>query len=155
MIKKMLEDLIRSFHEREVVEKIAKAKGHRLSAYEEEKKAMQQELQKFEETAREMIAIHEMVEDDLGVVIDDPYYRIHPEDSLQICFICKMTKINDDQLLKNYHSLIEALRKVKGELAEPAGKMARFLSNDKDGETGFFTDYKDSETEKFLSKFFD
>lgn len=142
-MKEEISNLIRIFHERQVVEKIAESKGA-LAVYEEQKSVLNEELETFKAKAKEAIQSQD------HVVCQ---YKISPKDALQICFICMMTGIDDMKMLENWEKLPIALRKIKGKSARLAENIAHFLGCDEeeDDEGEMFSKY---EVEKLLKKFF-
>lgn len=138
-----LGNLIRNFHEKSVVEKIAEAKGD-LAVYEEQKKVMKKELETFKAKAEEILKRQNYV---------ICHYKIFSWHALQICFICIMTGIDDVDLLKNWRELPIALRQINGKLTNLAKNIAHFIGNEEgDDEAELFSNYDE---EELLKKFFD
>ena len=136
-MKERLNELIRTFHDKKIVEKIAKS-NNKFGTYQKQKKLLKEELDSFR---KDVLKYYNLSR----VVIVDEEYDILPEDSLQICLICMMIGINDDDLFGNYEDLPIALRQIEGSLSAIAGRISDYLD-----EAQLFLDY----TEKELIKIF-
>lgn len=128
-----LDNLIRTFKEKEVVGKIVAANGDYI-VYENEKKRMLRNLKNFKRRANKILETKCYVMD----------YQISPQDALQIAFICMMTNIRDNDLFGDPEELPEALRKIEGKCATLAKNIAYFLSV-QEGLGLCFSDYDEKE----------
>ena len=140
-MEERLNELIRLFHEGKVVEKIAKS-TNKVKTYKKQKKMLKDKIDSFKE---DVLKYYNLEKD---VVFDD--YDILPEDALQICLICIMAGINDDDLFGCYEDLPIALRQIEGKLSDIAEKISYFL--DFNEESQLFSEY---EEEELIERFFD
>jgi len=141
-MNKNLEEMVRIFQERKIVEKLAKAdKQSRILVFDEEKQALSKELKEFRKSAKKKIELKEQL------VNKD--YNILPENAIDICLICMMTDINDNVMLGNYTELPSALGKVEGNFAYIAKNIRHSIGEDDGGKL-----FSDCEEEKLLKKFF-
>lgn len=139
--KEKLENLVRLFHEKRVVEKIALSGGD-ICVFNWQCDMFQEELKSLKEDSLRY-----------GYMIkEEEYWKIPVEDSLQISFICIMARIDHFKLLEIYEELPVALRKLKGELSDLAEKIAYYLGIQEEGDKNLaFSDYSQ---EQLLKIFF-
>lgn len=147
-MKVKLDELVRLFHERKIVEKIAEAKGD-LAVYEKERKELSYKLEKFKAEAEKKMQEIKDNNEECGVIEDG--YEVLPEDALQISVICMMTGIDDCDLLTNYGVIPVALRQIKGKMAGIAENIAHFIGTGEGDEIDLFSKY---DVEELLKKFF-
>ena len=140
-MEERLNELIRLFHEGKVVEKIAKS-TNKVKTYKKQKQLLKDKIDRFKE---DVLKYYNLEKD---VVFDD--YDILPEDALQICLICIMAGINDDDLFGCYEDLPIVLRQVEGKLSDIAEEISYFL--DFNEESQLFSEY---EEEELIERFFD
>ena len=107
-----LENLIRLFHEKKTVERIALSGGD-ICVYNWQYKIFEEQLKSLHEDS---FCYSYMIK-------EAEYSTISPQDAIQIAFICIMARIDHFKLLQIYEVLPVALRKVKGELSELAEKI--------------------------------
>lgn len=139
-----LNNLIRIFHEKELIKKIRKAKDcDRIRIYQKEKQAVSKELTSFKDVVIHMIGLIERNNGEGYIIGSD--YDISPEDALEICLICRMTGIENTALFDNT-MLSKALRQIKGDLVDIAKNFADFIDDEQT-----FRYYDD---EQFLKKLF-
>lgn len=144
-----LRELIQLFHQEKVVETLVEAqrKGGFIdlqTTYAEEKKKFFGKLQELQDEVENSLKRR-------SYFIDDPNYKIYPEDSLQICLICMMSNISEINLLRNWYQVVMALKKVEGIYSELANRFIKFLSVEKSCKGENFTSYN---AEELLVMFF-
>lgn len=144
-----LRELIQLFHQEKVVETLVEAqrKGGFIdlqTTYAEEKKKFFGKLQELQDEVENSLKRR-------SYFIDDPNYKIYPEDSLQICLICMMSNISEINLLRNWYQVVMALKKVEGIYSELANRFIKFLSVEKSYKGENFTSYN---AEELLVMFF-
>lgn len=144
-----LRELIQLFHQEKVVETLVEAqrKGGFIdlqTTYAEEKKKFFGKLQELQDEVENSLKRR-------SYFIDDPNYKIYPEDSLQICLICMMSNISEINLLRNWYQVVKALKKVEGIYSELANRFIKFLSVEKSCKGENFTSYN---AEELLVMFF-
>lgn len=121
-----LENLIRLFHEKKVVERIALSKGD-ICVYNWQCRMFEDELRSLKDDS-----VH------YGYMIKESEYNtINPQNAVQIAFICIMARIDHFKLLQIYDELPVALRKLKGESSELAEKIAHYIGREGDGDKNF------------------
>lgn len=135
LTKTKLEDLIRLFHEGEVVEKIITAENH-LEEYEKQKNLYKEQLEDFKKTVdKEYVNCgcyrcrecpHDVCK--LKTAIREQY-KILPKDAVQICVICIMADVDDNELFANYGDLVKALNMKF--FSHVAKEMSKFLGHEK------------------------
>ena len=126
-LKEKLEELIRLFHEGEVVERIVTAENH-FEEYEKQKEIYREQLEEFTKVAE-------------GETIDIEY-EVLPENALRIYIILMMSRVEDCDIFEDLNGLTEALSEIKEEkLRESAEKIENFTV----GILQFFSDYKEEE----------
>lgn len=140
--KEKLENLVRIFHEKRVVERIALSGGD-ICVFNWQCDMFQEELKSLKEDSLRY-----------GYMIkEDEYWKIPFEDALQISFICIMARIDHFKLLEIYEELPVALRKVKGEWFSLAEKIAYYIGPIGNGDKNFaFLDCSAEELLKILFK---
>ena len=140
--KEKLENLVRPFHEKKVVERIALSGGD-ICVFNWQCDMFQEELKSLKEDSLRY-----------GYMIkEDEYWKIPFEDALQISFICIMARIDHFKLLEIYEELPVALRKVKGEWFSLAEKIAYYIGPIGNGDKNFaFLDCSAGELLKILFK---
>ena len=144
-----LRELIQLFHQEKVVETLVEAqrKGGFIdlqTTYAEEKKKFFGKLQELQDEVENSLKRR-------SYFIDNPNYKIYPEDSLQICLICMMSNISEINLLRNWYQVVKALKKVEGIYSELANRFIKFLSVEKSCKGENFTSYN---AEELLVMFF-
>ena len=144
-----LRELIQLFHQEKVVETLVEAqrKGGFIdlqTTYAEEKKKFFGKLQELQDEVENSLKRR-------SYFIDEPNYKIYPEDSLQICLICMMSNISEINLLRNWYQVVMALKKVEGIYSELANRFIKFLSVEKSCKGENFTSYN---AEELLVMFF-
>ena len=140
--KEKLENLVRLFHEKKVVERIALSGGD-ICVFNWQCDMFQEELKSLKEDSLRY-----------GYIIkEEEYWKIPVEDALQISFICIMARIDHFKLLEIYEELPVALRKVKGEWSFLAEKIAYYIGPIGNGDKNFaFLDCSEEELLKILFK---
>ena len=140
--KEKLENLVRLFHEKRVVERIALSGGD-ICVFNWQCNMFQEELKSLKEDSLRY-----------GYMIkEDKYWKIPVKDALQISFICIMSRIDHFKLLEIYEELPVALRKVKGEWSSLAEKIAYYIGPIGNGDKNFaFLDCSAEELLKILFK---
>lgn len=137
-----LENLIRLFHEKKTVERIALSRGD-ICVYNWQYKIFEEQLKSLHEDS---LCYSYMIK-------EEEYSTISPQDAIQIAFICIMARIDHFKLLQIYEVLPVALRKVKGELSELAEKIAHYIGREGDGDKNFgFLDCSQEDMLKILFK---
>lgn len=144
-----LRELIQLFHQEKVVETLVEAqrKGGFIdlqTTYAEKKKKFFGKLQELQDEVENSLKRR-------SYFIDNPNYKIYPEDSLQICLICMMSNISEINLLRNWYQVVKALKKVEGIYSELANRFIKFLSVEKSCKGENFTSYN---AEELLVMFF-
>ena len=144
-----LRELIQLFHQEKVVETLVEAqrKGGFIdlqTTYAEEKKKFFGKLQELQDEVENSLKRR-------SYFIDNPNYKIYPEDSLQICLICMMSNISEINLLRNWYQVVKALKKVEGIYSKLANRFIKFLSVEKSCKGENFTSYN---AEELLVMFF-
>lgn len=76
---------------------------------------------------------------------------IFPGEAIEMCLVCMMAGVNEDQVLSDYHQLYKALKGKKDHLKDVAFKMATFLGMGKGEEGESFTNFPE---DILISKFF-
>ena len=147
--EKRLGELIQLFHKEKVVETLVEAqrKGGFIelqTAYAEEKKKFFIKLQELQDEVENSLKGR-------SYFIDNPDYKIYPEDSLQICLICMMSNISEINLLRNWYQVVMALKKIEGIYSELANRLIEFLGVERSCKGENFTSY---DTEVLLVMFF-
>lgn len=137
-----LQNLIRLFHEKKVVERIALSGGD-ICVFNWQCDMFQEELKSLKEDSLRY-----------GYMIkEEEYWKIPCEDALQISFICIMARVDHFKLLEIYEELPVALRKVKGECSSLAEKVAYYIGPIGNGDKNFaFLDCSAEELLKILFK---
>lgn len=136
-----MENLIRLFHEKRVVERIVLSKGDKC-VYDWQCKMFEDELKSLKEDS-----LH------YGYIIKEKDYNtIPPQDAVQISFICIMARIDHFKLLQIYDELPVSLRKIKGEYSELAEKIAYYIGREGDGDKNF--GFLDCSPNEILKLFF-
>ena len=115
--KERLENLIRLFHEGQVVEKITAAEDH-WEEYKKQKELYREQLESFKKTV-DSEYVNCGFEKCADCTFDTckvetairQWYDFRAKDSMQIGIICIMADVNDNELFKNYPDLRKALRK--------------------------------------------
>ncbi len=138
-MKKLLENLIRDFKKKKVVEIIFESNGN-YAVYQNQKTIMSTKLNNFRKK------VDKILEKKCYVM----NYEVFPQDALQVAFICMMSDIRDNDLFGDPEVLPTALRKVEGKCAFLANNIANFLSVS-DGLGNSFDYYLE---EELLKKFF-
>lgn len=135
-----LADLIRLFHEKKTVERIASSGGD-ICVYNWQYKMFEERLKSLAEDSLRY-----------GYMIKEKEYSmIPPKDAVQIAFICIMARIDHFKLLQIYDVLPVALRRVKGEFSELAERIAHYIGREGDGDKNFgFLDCSQEEILKIL-----
>ena len=135
-----LKNLIRLFHEKHVVEKIVLSRGD-ICVYNWQCWIFEKELKSLKEDS-EFFGF---------MVREEEYWRIPPEDSIQISFICMMAKIDHFKLLQIYEELPVSLRDVKGAFSVLAERIAHYIGFEGDGDKNMsFLDYPHEDFLKYL-----
>ena len=118
-MNEQLKELIKIFHQGKVVEKILESE-RKMKAFNRQKRNMKKDLNLFKQNVKKIIAKR-------GYVFET--YDVLNEDALQLIFICIMTGIPEDELIKDWRKLQLALYAVKGKNSESARKLASIMEN--------------------------
>lgn len=135
---KTLNELVRIFKERDTVRNILRAKDVK-AVYEEEKAAMSERLESFNNEMQTFIKEFEYPISDVSEVIS-------PENVVEICVILLMSGVGDDELSENWKKIETILNHVKGEQQEIADRFSKFLY----GECYSFPNFTEEELLKKL-----
>ena len=140
--KEKLENLVRLFHQKKVVERIALSGGD-ICVFDWQCKMFEEKLKSLKEDS---LCYGYMIK-------EEEYSKIHAEDALQISFICIMARIDHFKLLEVYEELSVALRKVKGEYVSLAERIAYYIGTIGDGDKNYsFLDFSEEELLKMFFK---
>lgn len=130
MIEK-LNELVALLRERQVVKQLSETEGiERIQVFERERKALSKELKAFKRQSKRN------VEKKIYAV-----YRFRPENVLEICIVCMMTGIKDDDIFLNWEDIPIALRQIEGELKPIAENFAKFIGSEPNDDNDYFSFY--------------
>lgn len=111
-MKQKVDDLIQLLNKEEVVKKIMAA-DDKITEYKRQKEKFKEPIKLFMEAI-----------DEAGIdlkkesVISDGEYDISSENAIQLCLICMMAGIDDDDLLGEWERLAEALEEEASSFAQ-------------------------------------